>query len=289
MPVAHLELDLPFEMQFEDDVAAVLEDRDGEVLHLVIEYSVDPLALTVEHSTGIYQRQPNGSDQEIAALRPPENKNIQAIDITAALTFLTDVPFRVNRPFPPADIVAEGEEDQAALDAFGTTHIFVQGDVQTSIRTFNPIVDADAVRALMPRAVGLRLYADAVAHTADVARYRELWRILESAFGLQDDDLVAALAAYPPAQELGFGSDELRELKILRGQASHAATRGGLSELLRVGEEVRRKGDRLKCLAERVILTKQTWGRRGNGVEELTPAISWVGPQGQIVIRQRSG
>jgi hypothetical protein len=202
-------------------------------------------------------------------VRDAENKNVQAIDITAALTFLTDVPLKVNRPFPPADIVAESDEDQAALDAFGTSHVYVQGGVRPSIRTFNPVVGADAVRALIPKTVGLRLYADAIALSADVARYRELWQIFESAFGLQDDGLVDALASYQPAQELGFDRDELRELKTLRGKASHAASRGGLEEVLRVGEGVRQRVDRLKCLAERVIPTKKTWGVRSDGVEEL--------------------
>jgi len=132
------------------------------------------------------------------------------------LTFLTDVPLKVNRPFPPAEIVPESDEDRAALDAFGTTHLYLEGGVQPTIRTFNPIVDPDAVRALMPKAAGLRLYADAVAPSADVARYRELWRVLESAFRLQDDDLVEALAGYPR---------RLREFLVLRGQASHGGAR----------------------------------------------------------------
>jgi hypothetical protein len=286
VPVGSLQIDLPLVIDFEDDARARLDETNGD-LHLVIEYPVDPLALKLEPRTGSYERRPDGGDHEITALRAPENKNVQAIDITAALTFLTDVPLNVNRPFPPAEIVPESDEDRAALDAFGTTRLYVEGGVQPSIRTFNPVVDADAVRALMPKAAGLRLYADAVARSADVARYRELWRVLESAFRLKDDDLVDALAAYPPAQELGFDQGELRELLVLRGQASHAATRAGLDEILRVGEEARRRADRLKCLVERVILTKKTWGARGDGVEELTPASSWVGQEGQIVIRQR--
>ena len=180
----------------------------------------------------------------------------------------------------------ESEEDRATLDAFGTRQVYVEGGVQPSIRTFNAPVDADAILALIPKTVGLRLYADAVALGADVARYRELWRVMESAFGLQDDKLIAALAAYGPAKELGFDEAELLELLILRGQASHAATSGGLEEILRVGEKTRQRGDRLKCLVERVILTKRTWGARSGGVDELTPAASWVGNRGQIVIRQ---
>ena len=287
IPNGALQVELPLIVEFDSRARATLEQQEDGVLRLVIDYPVDPLALTVEHNTGIYEPLPNGGQREIAALRAPENKNIQAIDFTAALTFLTDVPVRVNRPFPPSEVVPEGDEDRAALDAFGTTQVYVEGGVQPSIRTFNAVVDADAIRALIPKTVGLRLYADAIALNADVARYRELWRVLESAFGLQDDALVSALAAYGPAKELGFDRGELRQLLILRGQASHAATSGGLEEILRVGEQARRSGDRLKCLAERVVLTKRTWGARSDGVEELTPAASWVGSQGQIVVRQQ--
>jgi hypothetical protein len=286
LPIGELQVELPLSVEFDSGTHATLDKQDDGSLRLVIDYPVDPLELTIERNTGIYEPLADGGRKEIAALRVPENKNIQAIDFTAALTFLTDMPVRVNRPFPPSEIVPEGEHDTAALDAFGTRHVYVEGSVQPSIRTFNAVVDADAVRALIPKTIGLRLYADAIALNADVARYRELWRVLESAFGLRDDALVAALAGFRPAQELGFDRDELRQLLILRGQASHAATSGGLDEILRVGEQTRRRGDRLKCLVERAILTKRTWGARSDGVEELTPAVSWVGAQGQIVIRQ---
>jgi hypothetical protein len=286
VPIGQLAVELPLRVDLDDGVHADLTQGDDESLRLTIDYPVDPLALTVEHHTGLYESRPDGPDRELSALRVPENKNIQAIDLTAALTFLTDVPLRVNRPFPPSEMLPENEEDTAALDAFGTQRVYVEGGVQPSIRTFNAHVDADAIRALIPKTVGLRLYADAVALSADVARYREFWRVMESAFGLQDDKLVAALAAYGPAQELGFDATELRELLVLRGQASHAATSGGLEEILRVGEQTHHRGDRLKCLVERVILTKRSWGARSGGVDELTPAASWVGPNGQIVIRQ---
>jgi hypothetical protein len=286
VPVGQLTVELPLIVELDDGVRAEFTQGDDEALALTIDYPVDPLILTLEHQTGLYQPQQDGPDRELPALRVPENKNIAAIDLTAALTFLTDVPLRVNRPFPPSEILPESEEDSAALDALGTRRVYVEGGVQPSIRTFNAHVDADAIRALIPKTVGLRLYADAVALSADVARYRELWRVMESAFGLQDDKLITALAGYGPAQELGFDEAELRELLILRGQASHAATSSGLEEILRVGEETRCRGDRLKCLAERVILTKRTWGARSGGVDELTPAASWVGARGQIVIRR---
>jgi hypothetical protein len=39
---------------------------------------------------------------------------------------------------------------------------------------------------------------------------------------VKDNELVAQLAQYGPATQLGFDGDELRELHTLRGRASHA-------------------------------------------------------------------
>jgi hypothetical protein len=282
-----LELELPLAVELDEARRVELSRLEDDSLRLVIERRIDPLQLTLETKTRHYEPVAGGGRRELPALRVPGNANIDAIDFTATLTFLTDVPLGVNRPFGGAELVTENDEDAAALEALGTRRVHGDMTLRPSTRTFHGSVDADAVKALMPKTTGLRLYADAVALNADVAKYREFWRVLESAFGLQDDALVAALAAYPPAQELGFGEDELRELLILRGRASHARTRGGLDELLRVGEQVSDRVERLKCLAERVILTKRTWGIRGSGVEELAPLIGWVGPDGEAVIHQR--
>jgi hypothetical protein len=286
VPTRELQMELPLVIDLDSGLRLTLDQRDGASLRLVIDYPVDRGKLKLERNTRTYEQLSDGGRRELPALRVPENDEIQASDVAAALTFLTDVPVNTSRPHPSSEIVPEDDEDRAVLDAFGTSRVFAQLGSQPSIRTFNPIVDADSVQAVLPKTAGLRLYADALALNTDVARYRELWRILESAFGLQDDALVHALAAYPPAQELEFDRDELRELLVLRGRASHAATKGGLTEILRIGAEARRRSGRLKCLTERVILTKQSWGTRGAGVEELTPAVSWVGRDGQIVIRR---
>jgi hypothetical protein len=83
------------------------------------------------------------------------------------------------------------------------------------------------------------------------------------------------------------GLGEQGDCLVGRG-ALGSATSGDLEEILRVGEQTRHRGDRLKCLVEWVILTKRSWGARSGGVDELIPAASWVGPNGptQIVIRQ---
>lgn len=286
VPDGQLDVDMPLTIELDAGINAAFERQDDASLRLVIERPIDPLVLTVEQNSGIHERRPRGTEREIPALRVPGNENIQAIDLTAALTFLTDVPLKVSRPFPPSELIAESAEDIAALDAFGTRQVYAESRALLAIRTFQPIVDADAIRALIPRTVGLRLYADAIALNSDVATYRELWRILESAFGLQDKPLVDALATYAPARELGFDREELHALMVLRGKASHAATKGGLAEILRVGDLTSERRDRLKCLVERVILTKKTWGARSGGLQELTPARSWVGRDGQIVLRR---
>jgi hypothetical protein len=85
-----------------------------------------------------------------------------------------------------------------------------------------------------------------------------------------------------PTCEIGFDEKELDELHVLRGQISHAESRAGLDELLRAGDEASKCLPRLKCLAERVILTERNWGKRDTEVEELTPAVSWINRDGAI-------
>jgi hypothetical protein len=188
-----------------------------------------------------------------------------------------------------SELVAENEEDRATLEALGTRLVLEEMATHIATRTFGECADPQILEALIPKTVGLRIYADAVALSADVPKYRELWRVLESAFGLQGKDLVTALVSYPPAQELGFDENELKALLTLRGQVSHAATRGGLAELLRVGGLATGRVARLKCLAERVILTKRTWGTRDRELHELAPAVSWVTSDGTISLQFHSG
>ena len=55
---------------------------------------------------------------------------------------------------------------------------------------------------------------------------------------LKGAKLVEALATYRPGQELDFTIEELKELHIFRGAASHAESRRGIAELKRVQEQV---------------------------------------------------
>jgi hypothetical protein len=84
-----------------------------------------------------------------------------------------------------------------------------------------------------------------------------------------------------------FDRDELRELHTLRGRASHAESRSGVHELEHVERECGARLARLSCLAERVILTKRSWGYPTTAVEELSPLLAYVRREGRVVYIQR--
>jgi hypothetical protein len=100
----------------------------------------------------------------------------------------------------------------------------------------------------------------ALAHATASARFREMWRVLEAAFQPRDSESIGRLAEYGPATEMGFDRGELREVHTLRGRASRAELRSGVRELEHVERECGARIARLGCLAERVILTKRSWG-----------------------------
>ena len=102
--------------------------------------------------------------------------------------------------------------------------------------------------------------------------------MLESAFNVQGDKLVALLADYPPAQAMAFSRGELNQLLLLRGKASHAVSKAGVTQLLAVEWECSLRLTRLKNLAERVILTKRSWGYPKKGVDELVALSAFVRP-----------
>jgi hypothetical protein len=101
--------------------------------------------------------------------------------------------------------------------------------------------------------------------------------------------LVALLADYPPARDLGFTEKELHDLLVLRGRVSHAATKGGIRELAGARAAVILKLDRLKCLVERVLTTKRSWGSPTHGVDELSPLGGYFDSDGGAVIRAGRG
>lgn len=270
-------LDLPLAVLLPGGTATLeAGDRSGGYL-LRLERSVGPESLRLRRDT---RTRREGSEDEIAMIevdRAGWEGADTALDVAGALSFLTDQAFTVSRPPLDDELVPETTEDEAVLERLGTREVWLGLSSNPQIRTFVEPVTPELVAALLPKAVGLRLYADAIRQGSDTARYRDLWRVLESAFTLQDDELIAALAAYPPATDLEFDADELRELLVLRGRASHARSRTGRRELRQVRADVLQREGRLKSLVERVLMTKTEWGSRSAAVQELSPLRAWVG------------
>jgi hypothetical protein len=186
-------------------------------------------------------------------------------------------------------LVPETDTDRTILDELAATRIHMSMFGKISMRTFSiRTLDNTQLSALLSRRTGLHLYQEAMLLDRPVARYRELWRVLESAFGCTDDELINVLANYEPARQLKFDDVELKRLLVLRGRASHAASRAGINELRSVNVDVSDRIGRLAALVEQVILTKKSWGFPTTAVERLAPLTGFVDASGAITLFQRS-
>jgi hypothetical protein len=281
-------IDIPTDLELEKGVLATLYDRDDH-LALVIDRKVDIKELRLAEVSGIFKYRDDGSKEPIRTLSINNDEDPEpflAQDFVSGLTFLTDVPLSITSGSNPSCFVAETKEDEDALKSFGTDRFHNPLTAHVSTRTFGSAVSTDRLKGLMSRKVGLRLYASAVNASLATAQYRDLWRVLESAFSRAGDALVELLASYEPAQKLGFDKVELDELRILRGRASHAQSRTGLKEIIYVDKECERQLPRLKNLCERVILTKKEWGSPTIAVDEVLPLQSFMGKDGTLNIFQ---
>ena len=202
----------------------------------------------------------------LAGDEPAETVLVQAL--VGAIAFLTDIPLTIGTAFHLSRFDPEDGEDEAVLREFGTADVFVGTSAQPVRRAFlDEPLTGERLEWLLHRPLGVRLYADAIRANSVAAEFRDLWDVLESAFGERGPNLVAALAAYGPAAALGFDAASLQALMDLRNRASGAASQGDLADVLRVERECRARRSGLKLLVERVILTKHAWGSSDGGVE----------------------
>jgi hypothetical protein len=280
---------LPIEVKVED--VTVLLERIEDGLRLIVERSVDRSALQAVADGSLSRREADGTKVPIPTLKVPESEldTVAARDVLSALSFLSDTTLGLSVGGPiDDDVLPDDAEDEALLERLGTRQRHRETGATFATRTVEPRVDTEAVGALLDRASGVRVYAMALALGTSSARFRELWRVLEAAFQLRGSALIERLADYAPARQLAFDRDELKELHTLRGRASHAESRSGVHELEHVERECVARVARLKCLAERVILTKKSWGSPTTGVEELSPLRAHVRRDGVVVYAQRA-
>jgi hypothetical protein len=274
-------LELPLAVDLEPDVRAVLEER-GDRMDLHVERRIDVDHLRLEEDPSRRSAFPEVYEEPVRALRLdpyPNPEPVLIADLMSAIAFLTDVPLALSRRIEEDRFVPENDDDRELLRRLGTDEPILRTSLVASSRTFAGPVTSDRIMALKPRRIGVRIYADALKSSSVPAQFRELWRVLESAFGQSDGDLVDSLASFTPAARLGFDNEELADLLALRGRASHATSRPEVSlhEVVQVQRECENALPRLKNLAERVILTKRSWGYRTLAVDELEPLQAYVG------------
>jgi hypothetical protein len=282
-----LGLVLPFTISLDANTQASLVKHESGI-RLVVDRKIDHTRLELVKSGNYYKKLPDDTEEPIPTLRLVDDEApayILSQDFMSALTFLTDVPITLSRPPFSDRFVPETEEDRELLEHLGTDQPYSRASSIVSMRSFSLSKATDnTITDLLPRRVGLRLYANAMKADLAVAQFRELWRILEAAFREKDDRLVNQLSQYEPARKLGFDKAEIKQLLKLRDRASHAYSRAGLQEIVYVEQECTKQLPRLKNLCERVILTKRDWGSPTLDADELLPLAGYIGPANSIVM-----
>ena len=271
----------PLELPLSPELRVSLGEH-GPGFGLLIEQLVDPARIEVVPS-GMWTVLEDGEREAVPSLRVTEDR-VLIDDFLSAVAFVTGARLSLGT-IHERRLVPEGRDEELLLEQFVTQELFTERRATGSTRTFSGKADNERVAALLQRAPGVRLYRDAHG-LPPVPRFRELWRVLESAFAMTGADLVWLLASYPPAKRLGFDETELEELRTLRGRASHAHSRAGAgtAELVAVDRECSALVSRLDSLVERVVLTKKSWGRPTHGVEELAFLFAYIGRRGGLCI-----
>jgi hypothetical protein len=101
------EIELPIAFELDERERIELREHEEGSLLLVIDRAIDPLELTIEKKSGLFEPLPDGGRRELLTVRVPEGGNVRAIDVTSTLTFLTDIAFSVN--VAGRELLAEGE------------------------------------------------------------------------------------------------------------------------------------------------------------------------------------
>lgn len=276
-------LRFPLRIDFEGKIFEISEiSGDRKSAKAFVEGAVNRDTLAIE--TG--PEPLNGSEPTRGILLPEELHFGHFLSkMVHLLSFLIDTPISYSRRLDNDVLIPEGIEDKKQLDALGTEQVYTTLSAVVSIRSFQlSTISEQILRTLASKEVGMTLYSQALLAKDCVAKYRDLWKVLESAFGAKDKELVRLLARYGPATELCFTLDELHNLLILRGRASHAKTRSGMKELRHVISETRKRLPRLKCFVEQVLVTKKSWGTQNLYTERVAPVSAYVRPNGTLVI-----
>ena len=247
-------LPIPFRYERDGKIFEITEiDTDGKSGRGFSETTVDPSKLEkivinhpepVEH--GIHVPERDELREFVKAVRD-------------AITFSLDVSI-TTRP-TNGQLIPETDGDEKKLKGFGTTDLFYETFVNLHQRAFQiDTLTPAMLTKLLDREVGIATLVQAMAMQNPAARYRELWRVLESAFREKSDKLAKLLAQFEPVKKMGFTEEHLHDLTILRHRASHLYSKAGIAEFRRANADVEDVLWITERLAEMVLLTKKNWG-----------------------------
>lgn len=276
-------LQVPVRIDFDGKIFEISEiSNDRKNAKALIEGTIDTEALTIK----VGPEPLDGSEPQkgISCLEKVDFRYLVS-KIVHILSFLIDTPIRYSHKLGGDRIIPEGPDDERCLDALGSRKVYVEFSTTLSVRSFQfSTVTDHELKKLASKEVGMANYYQALLNQNSIAKYRDLWKVLESAFGEKNVRLVKLLAQYSPATELGFTLDELKDLLALRGRASHSESRSGIKEVRHVTNETDNRISRLKCLVEQVLITKKSWGNRSLEVDRLSPVSSYIRSDGTLVI-----
>ncbi|HEX9241740.1 MAG TPA: hypothetical protein VF875_04800 [Anaeromyxobacter sp.] len=268
---------LPLPFAFTSDPFTIrMQREDATSCRALAEVAVDASSLSVEPDELDAAGEVRNTGGVIVSNPAPVWEFIGAV--VDALALLYDAPLTVTHAGAD-ELIPENAADEGTLRRLGTNRVVLR--IRGNVRVVGPMPVSNldiAVRKLLPKHAGLRLYSEAAHLQGAVSQYRELWRVLESAFGREGEGLVELLSTFKPALAMGFTKREIKGLLVLRGRASHAASKGGLREVMNVSALARSRLGRLDGLVKRVLVTKKSWGQPTTAVEEVVPDTGHVGP-----------
>ena len=181
-------------------------------------------------------------------------------NITNALTFLYDSKINMSIKISEAYLEPENEKEQKLLESFETKTIRQPGILTIQAGMSSPKFDASAILHLIPKTIGLEIYAQAISTNESLIQFRELWRVLESAFTLTDEKLCKTLSKFQPVMDVPLSYQSIKNLLVLRGRASHANSKKGANEARALRVECEENLSTLKNLVSIVIDHKSPWG-----------------------------
>ncbi len=276
--------ELPLEVDLGGAFVNVSHDASDEQLDLTVDLSVNPSTLRVETNSGTRD---SAIDTQIPMVAVPEigEASLFAGRVADAVAFISRNPLALSRKSVSPELVPENEHDLTVLAALGTREVLTRLSGTTGVTMRLPLVSTN-VSILCQRPSAIRLYGDALKMGTSTGRVREMWRVLEAAFGAKGQELVDLLSRCEAAQDMEFTKQELQDLHTLRGRASHASSRADFDEVASVERESAKVVARLQGLAEALIVRKADWGSRTVAVDPSSPRYPYVRRDGSIVIHQ---